>query len=312
MMHREPSFTLGVEEEYLIVDPESGALIAEPPQAFFDACTDRIGPQVTNEFLLSQIEVGTPVCASIAEAREALGELRREVCEVAGAHGMAPIAASTHPFASWHSQRHTPKQRYDDLRRDLQAVADRLLICGMHVHVAVEEEDLRVDIFNQLSYFLPHLLALSTSSPFWQGLDTGLKSYRLTVFDGLPRTGLPEVFSSYGEYQRTVGVLTGAKLVEDASKIWWDLRLSARFPTIEMRITDVCPRLEDAITIAALFRCLARMLYRLRAANQRWRSYFAVSWLMKIGGVPSVTAATRGLSISARERSPISQHSWRS
>lgn len=273
MMPREPSFTLGIEEEYLIVDAANGDLIAEPPQAFFDACSEKIGPEFTNEFLQSQIEVGTPVCCSLAEARAALSRLRQTVGALASEQGMAPIAASTHPFATWHSQRHTAKQRYDELRRDLRAVADRLLVCGMHVHVAIEDEDLRIEVFNQLSYFLPHLLALSTSSPFWQGLDTGLKSYRLTVFDGLPRTGLPESFGSYGEYQRTVEVLTRANLIEDASKIWWDLRLSARFPTIEMRVTDVCPRLEDALTIAALYRCLARMLFRLRASNQRWRSY---------------------------------------
>lgn len=273
MMPREPSFTLGIEEEYLIVDAANGDLVAEPPQAFFDACSEKIGPDFTNEFLQSQIEVGTPVCCSLAEARAALSRLRQTVGALASEQGMAPIAASTHPFATWHSQRHTARQRYDELRRDLRAVADRLLICGMHVHVAIEDEDLRIEVFNQLSYFLPHLLALSTSSPFWQGLDTGLKSYRLTVFDGLPRTGLPESFGSYGEYQRTVEVLTRANLIEDASKIWWDLRLSARFPTIEMRVTDVCPRLEDALTIAALYRCLARMLFRLRASNQRWRSY---------------------------------------
>jgi carboxylate-amine ligase len=272
-MPREPSFTLGIEEEYLIVDAANGDLVAEPPQAFFDACSEKIGPDFTNEFLQSQIEVGTPVCCSLAEARAALSRLRQTVGALASEQGMAPIAASTHPFATWHSQRHTARQRYDELRRDLRAVADRLLICGMHVHVAIEDEDLRIEVFNQLSYFLPHLLALSTSSPFWQGLDTGLKSYRLTVFDGLPRTGLPESFGSYGEYQRTVEVLTRANLIEDASKIWWDLRLSARFPTIEMRVTDVCPRLEDALTIAALYRCLARMLFRLRASNQRWRSY---------------------------------------
>jgi carboxylate-amine ligase len=269
----QPSFTLGIEEEYLIVDRADGALVAEPPQALFDACAEKIGPNVSNEYLQSQIEVGTAVCSSIGEARQALMRLRRIVCEVTGSFGMAPIAASTHPFATWHSQRQTAKERYDTLRRDLQAVADRMLICGMHVHIGVEDEDLRVDLFNQLTYFLPHLLALSTSSPYWQGLDTGLKSYRLSVFDGLPRTGLPEPFTSFAEYQRTVDVLTGAGLVDDATKIWWDLRLSARFATIEMRITDVCTDVEDALTIAALVRCLARMLFRLRSSNQRWRSY---------------------------------------
>ena len=148
-----------------------------------------------------------------------------------------------------------------------------MLISGMHVHVGIEDEDLRIDIMNQASYFLPHLLALSTSSPFWRGRLTGLKSYRLSIFDELPRTGLPEYFSSYAEFQRTVDVLVKAKLIEDGTKIWWDLRPSARFPTLEMRITDICPFLDDCASIAALFQCICRMLYRLRRLNQRWRSY---------------------------------------
>ena len=159
------------------------------------------------------------------------------------------------------------------LHRDMQAVAHRLLIGGMHVHVGIEDNDLRIDILNQVAYFLPHLLALSTSSPFWEGSDTGLKSYRLCVFDALPRTGLPERFESYGEYRRAVDVMIGAGLLEDATKLWWDVRPSARFQTLEMRITDVCPDLDDAICCAALFRCLCRMLYRLRRDNQRWRVY---------------------------------------
>ena len=143
----------------------------------------------------------------------------------------------------------------------------------MHVHVAIEDDELRIDLMNQVRYFLPHLLMLSTSSPFWQGEDTGLKSYRLAVFHELPRTGLPQRFESYGEYQRTVDVLVRNKVIEDATKIWWDLRPSAKFPTLEMRVTDVCTRIDDAISIAALFACTLRMLWRLRAANQKWRSY---------------------------------------
>jgi carboxylate-amine ligase len=143
----------------------------------------------------------------------------------------------------------------------------------MHVHVGIEDDDLRIDLLGQAAYFLPHLLALSTSSPFWEGNRTGLKSYRLSVFDELPRTGIPHQFGSYSEYQRTVELLVSAGLIEDATKLWWDLRLSARFPTLEMRITDVCPLLADGISIAALFRCILRMLYRLRRQNQRWRHY---------------------------------------
>ena len=159
------------------------------------------------------------------------------------------------------------------IAQDLQVVGRRLVICGMHVHVGIEDDDLRIDILNQAAYFLPHLLALSTSSPFWQGDQTGLRSYRLSVFDELPRTGLPPQFSSFSEFERTVSTLVKAGLIEDATKLWWDLRPSARFPTLEMRITDVCPLLDDAICIVALFQCICRLLYRLRRNNQRWRYY---------------------------------------
>lgn len=186
---------------------------------------------------------------------------------------MAPVAAATHPFARWDAQKTTERRRYADLRDDLQGVVRRLAICGLHVHIGVPDDELRIDLLNQASYFLPHLLALSTSSPFWRGDNTGLKSYRLAVFDELPRTGMPERFDSWGEYRRHVAVLTGAGLIEDATKLWWDLRPSERFPTLEMRITDSCTSLEDALSIAALFRCLLRMLWRLKRENQRWRIY---------------------------------------
>jgi len=159
------------------------------------------------------------------------------------------------------------------IAHDLQQVGRRLVISGMHVHVGVEDDDLRIDLLGQAAYFLPHLLALSTSSPFWQGAQTGLKSYRMSVFDELPRTCMPHQFASFSEYERAIEVLVNAGLIEDATKMWWDLRPSARFPTLEMRITDVCPLIEDGIAIAALYRCILRMLYRLRRQNQRWRYY---------------------------------------
>jgi carboxylate-amine ligase len=155
----------------------------------------------------------------------------------------------------------------------MQGVARRLVICGMHVHVGLGDDELRIDLMNQVRYFLPHLLALSTSSPFWRGEDTGLCSYRVSVFDGMPRTGLPEAFESWGEYRRHIGILTQSGLIEDATKLWWDVRPSERFPTLEMRITDICTRLDDGIAIAALYRCLLRMLWRLKRENQRWRIY---------------------------------------
>jgi carboxylate-amine ligase len=199
--------------------------------------------------------------------------LRKAIIEVTGRHGIAPIASSTHPFSLWSEQKHTRKDRYESLTAEMQAAARRLVICGMHVHVGIDDDALRIDLLNQVAYFLPHLLALSCSSPFWGGEDTGLKSYRLTIFDALPRTGLPENFRSYAEYQRHVDILINAGVIEDSTKIWWDMRPSGRFPTLEARIMDVCTRMEDAISLAALLVCLMRMLYRLRLNNQRWRTY---------------------------------------
>ncbi len=269
----EPSFTVGIEEEYLLVDKASRDLVDEAPAELMQACEKALGGQVSPEFLQCQIEVGTRVCKTVKEARADLAHLRRTIADIAGEHGLAPIAASTHPFADWTAQRHTEKERYQILARDLQGVVRRMLICGMHVHVCIDDPDLRIDIFNQMSYFLPHLLALSTSSPFWQGRDTGLNSYRLTIFDNLPRTGLPPHVSSITEYERMVGMLIQTKTIEDATKIWWDLRPSDRFPTLETRICDVSTRLDDTIAIAAIVQCISRMLFRLRRDNQRWRMY---------------------------------------
>ena len=269
----EPSFTVGIEEEYLLVDRDTRNLAVDPPVDLMRAYEDKLEGRVTAEFLRSQVEVGTRVCKTLGEARTELVELRSTVADVAGRFNLAPIAASTHPFADWHVQRRTEKERYSDLERDLQSVARRLLICGMHVHVCIEDEDMRIDLMNQIGYFLPHLLALSTSSPFWQGENTGLMSYRLTVFDALPRTGLPDRFDSFGQFERFVSRLVSAGLIEDASKIWWDVRPSAKFPTLEMRSTDICTRLDDALTVAAMYLCFLRLLYRLRRRNQRWRVY---------------------------------------
>lgn len=225
------------------------------------------------EFLQSQVEVGTSVCRNVVEAHGELAALRSDVSSVAREHGVEIIAASTHPFASWGDQRTTAKERYRALADDLQEVARRLVISGMHVHVGIEDPDLRIELMGQVTYFLPHLLALSTSSPFWHGHKTGLMSYRIAVWDELPRTGLPESFESHAEYGRHVAMLVDAGLIEDGSKLWWDVRPSARFPTLEMRITDVCTRIEDAACIAALYVCILRMLYRLRRGNLRWRRY---------------------------------------
>jgi len=267
-----PDFTIGIEEEYLLVDRDSLAL-AETPDGLMEACAAELQDQVAPEFLKCQIEIGTKVCATVGEARDDLKRLRACVAHHAAAYNLAPIAASCHPFSDWRDQAHTNKDRYNVLSSDLAGVVQRMLICGMHVHVGIDSPDRRIDLMSQLTYFLPHLLALSGSSPFWQGRDTGLASYRLTVFDNLPRTGLPPRMQSFGEFERSVSALTELGVIEDGSKIWWDLRPSSKFPTLEARICDVQPRLEHTLTLAALTQALTRMLWRLAQHNQRWRIY---------------------------------------
>lgn len=272
-MTTEPDFTIGIEEEYLLVDRRSRDIVPSPPEAMLAACQDLAPGQIHPEFLRCQIEVGTPVCATVQQARAELARLRGIVAGVADAYGLAPIAASTHPFAAWEPQRPTDRDRYNMLARDLGAPARRLMICGMHVHVGLNDDDLRIDLMNQVRYFLPHLLALATSSPFWRGRPMERKSYRLSVWHELPRTGMPDRFESYGEYLHHVNVLVRAGVIEDATKLWWDIRPSSRFPTLEMRITDICTRLDDAVTVAAFYRCLLRMLWRLKLKNVTWRPY---------------------------------------
>ena len=267
-----PDFTIGIEEEYLLIDPATGAL-APAPQAMMEACEEKLAKQVSPEFKAAQVEIGTRVCKTVGEARDDLRRLRSTIVEVADDYGLKPIAVSCHPSADWKQASRTDRDRYNDLERALAGVARRMLISGMHVHVGIPDQDMRIDLMNQLAYFLPHLLALSTSSPFWQGEDTGLSSYRLTVFDNLPRTGLPPKLDDWSEYDKMVKTLINLGIIEDSTKIWWDLRPSHRYPTLETRICDVMPRMEDTLTIAALIQCLSRMLWRLSRKNQRWRIY---------------------------------------
>ena len=273
MVLKEPSFTIGIEEEYLLVDRDTRDLVREIPPELFQDCEQALRGQVAREFLKSQIEVETRVHTTPRAAGEELQSLRQTVARLSAQHGLAPIAASTHPFARWSAQQPTERERYQAIAKDLAGVGRRLVICGMHVHVGIDDEELRIDLMNQARYFLPHLLVLSTSSPFAEGEDTGLKCYRLAAYQELPRTGLPSRFESWDEYRHTVDLLVRNKIIDDASKIWWDLRPSARFPTLEMRITDVCTRIEDAVCVAALYVSIVRMLYRIRRSNQTWRSY---------------------------------------
>jgi carboxylate-amine ligase len=273
MPDRFPPLTIGIEEEYLLVDVESRAVANDPPAALFAALHERTAGRAFPEFLRSQIEVATPVCRTIAEARQSLIELRRAVIEESVRFGLAPIASATHPFSLSSKQKRTDKERYVALLEEMQGVARRMMICGLHVHVGIDDDELRIDLMNQARYFLPHLLALSCSSPFWEGERTGLMSFRLMVFNGIPRTGLPEKFSSWNEYRRHTDTLIETGILADTSRIWWDLRPSARYPTLETRVMDACTTLEDAIRLAALNQCLMRKLYSLRRDNQQWRPY---------------------------------------
>ncbi|MFZ1426737.1 MAG: carboxylate-amine ligase [Geminicoccaceae bacterium] len=273
MVSRRPNLSLGIEEEYLLVDPTSRELVVSPAPTFMAACRDALGEQVTHELLQAQVEVGTGVCADIAAARADLVRLRRSVGRIAREHGMALIAASTHPSSDWSEQRSTRKERYQSLTDEYQALARRQLVSGMHIHAQIEDEDLRIDLMNQVTYFLPHLLALSTSSPFWAGQETGLKSIRPTISSDLPRSGSPEAFASWRDWQDMIDVLTEMGLIQDPTYIWWDIRPSAKHPTLELRITDICTHVEDALTVAALYQSLLHHLWRLRTRNQSWRTY---------------------------------------
>lgn len=272
MLHR-PPLTLGIEEEYFVVDLKTRDLVDDIPAPLLTKLANPPVGETSPEFIRSQVEIGTPVANDMAEVDEYLRVMRRFVSDTVGEAGMAIISASTHPFADWSIQKHTDKERYNVLEQALQGVVRRLLICGMHVHCGIDDQDLRIELMNQVTYFLPHLLAISGSSPFWHGQDTGLKSYRTTVFRSMPRTGLPDEFTSWTDYQHHVEVLVGTGVIEDASKLWWDIRPSSRYPTLEMRSTDICTRVEDGLAIAAAYQALLAMLYRLRTENRRWRKY---------------------------------------
>lgn len=273
MAARRRYLTLGVEEEYLIVERATGGLATSPPPEFMAACRKAVGPHVTHELLQAQVEIGTPPCPDVATLRRELAGLRRGIAECAARFDLALVAASTHPTASWRDQKNVDLDRYRLLTRDYQALARRLVVCGMHVHAGIEDDELKIDLMNQATYFLPHLLALSGSSPFWEGQATGLKAFRPTILGNLPRSGLPERFTSHADWRDFLATLEETGLCDDPTKIWWDIRPSVRHPTLELRVCDVCTRLEDAISIAALYQALLAYLHRLRGRNQTWRRY---------------------------------------
>jgi carboxylate-amine ligase len=254
------SYSIGIEEEFFVFDARSRRAVRRLDSKFLKRAQAELGSMLTHEMLQSQIEVATPPCETLAQAREHLVRCRRVLAEVAAERKLSIAAVGTFPLAFWTEQQVTPEARYDAIMADLQMIGLRNMLCGMHVHVEVADLSGRIDLIRRAMAYLPLLLALSVSSPFWQGHLTGLAGYRLAAYDELPRTGLPELFRTTEEYNDYVAALAGAKIIPDASYIWWAVRPSSRFPTVELRIADSCTRLDDAIAVAALFRCLVRAL----------------------------------------------------
>ena len=269
----QPSFTLGIEEEYQTVDPETRDLRSHIATEMLEQGKRRLEERVKAELHQSVIEVGTRVCRSIQEAAEDLYDLRRNMVRLAEENGLMLVAGATHPFADWRAQEISPDARYVQVVEDLQLVARSNLIFGLHVHIGIEDKEAAIRIMNSLRYFLPHILALSTNSPFWQGMETGYKSYRAKVFEHFPRTNLPDAFASYSEFENYVALLIKTGCIDNAKKIWWDIRPHPFFNTIEVRICDIPLRAEESIAIAALIQATAATLWRLHSLNVDYRQY---------------------------------------
>lgn len=267
-----PALTLGIEEEYQLINPETRELSPSAPE-LLKKSEEILPGQVKPELMRSQIEVGSKVCADVNEVRAEVVRLRGAISDLAAAEGLKMAAASTHPFSLWSDQPVTPAERYKKLAEDLRDVAMRLLIFGTHVHVGIEDPELRIDVMNQARYFMPHILALTTSSPFWGGRDTGLKSYRSVIFGNMPRSGIPPSFTSWSDYQGFIDTLIKTRCIEEPTMIWWDIRPHPIFPTLEFRVCDICTKVEEAVCIAALLQALVAKLIQLRTNNQSYRIY---------------------------------------
>ena len=266
-----PSLTLGVEEEYQIIDPKTRELTSYITQIL--EADHRYLEQVKPELHQSIVEVGTKICRTPAEVRTELVNLRGAVIELAARNGLKIAAAGTHPFSSWMKQEITPLERYLGVKEDMQDLAQRLLIFGTHVHIGIEDRDFLIDALNVSRYFLPHILCLSTSSPFWNGRNTGLKSYRSIVFRGFPRTGVPRIVPNWAEYAHYLETLTTTGCIPNGSKIWWDVRPNWNYPTLEFRICDVCTRVEEAVSVAAILQAIVAKLWKMRRENITFRTY---------------------------------------
>lgn len=267
-----PTLTLGIEEEYQIVDPQTRELRSYITQILEEGKLI-LREQVKPELHQSIVEVGSNVCQTPAQLREELVRLRRTIMELAAKNGLRIAAAGTHPISSWMQQDITPMDRYAGVKQDMQELAQRLLIFGTHVHVGIEDREFLIDAMSVIRYLLPHMLCLSSSSPFWMGRNTGLKSYRSIIFRNFPRSGIPRTFTSWSDYQYFVDTLVATNTIPDGTKIWWDVRPNWSYPTLEFRICDVCTRVEEAVCIAAIFQAIIAKLWKLRRDNLTFRVY---------------------------------------
>ncbi|MEX1244587.1 MAG: carboxylate-amine ligase [Thermoanaerobaculia bacterium] len=268
----EPAFTLGVEEEFQIIDPETRELRSHVQEILEEGklvLKERVKPEMHQ----SVIEIGTGICKNVAEVRQDVGEMRTEIIRLARKNGMKMASAGTHPFSNWADQKIFPDPRYDSVVQEMQLLARANLIFGLHVHVGIKDRSLAFQIMNEALYFLPHLLALSTNSPFWLGRNTGLKSFRTKIFDRFPRTSMPEHFETPAEFDEFVRILVNTNCIDNGKKIWWDVRPHPFFETIEFRVCDVPMRLDETVTLAALFQAICVKLYRLRLQNLGFRRY---------------------------------------
>jgi glutamate---cysteine ligase / carboxylate-amine ligase len=268
-----PTFTIGIEEEYQTVDPVTYDLRSHIQTEIMAKGRRQMQERIKSEMHQAVVEVGTGICRTIKDAAEDLKGLRRNMIKLTEEHGLLLVSGATHPFADWRAQEVNPDERYLQIVEDMQMVARANLIFGLHVHIGIEDREVLIQIMNQMRYFLPHLLALSTNSPFWIGMNTGLKSYRCKVFDRFPRTNIPDEFESWSDFERFVDLLVRTRSIDNAKKIWWDIRPHPLFNTVEIRICDIPMRVDETLAIAALIQATALKLYRLLARNLSWRPY---------------------------------------
>ncbi len=269
-----PALSIGIEEEYQIVDPNTRGLRSIITEFISETGTlVMVERELKPELHQSMVELGTPICATVAEAKEELANQRRFICRLAEEKGVAVVAASTHPFSRWAEQDISPFARYQGVLEEMQVLARRLLIFGMHVHIGIEDRAFAIDTMNVVRYMMPHVLALSTSSPFWAGRNTGVKSYRSNIFKDFPRSGVSDIYTTPADYEAMVNTLVNVRAIPDGSKIWWDVRPHPKYPTLEFRVCDICTRVDEAIALAGLFQAIVLWLWKLRRKNITFRVY---------------------------------------